>query len=415
MARSKASKSSKPRSSALASRARRLPELDSAALTNGLLWIVVFGPGHGEAIVVRDPIGRVGIVDGCIEPEGDCPVTKLLKGVAPSELLFTCLTHPHEDHYKGHARLMKKHRGAVRFVWHVFSLAANEHPSLVRYAKLLYGKRKVLTTPDIINATKMDEVIVEIMSSHTHAPVPAQRARLQTQLNLLDESVLGTDFQIWAWGPTSIDLDEAHLRYLSHTARNRPKSDDLPNQVSGALFLRWGASKVLLAGDLYSQSQPHRGWGPARGLGQKNAPVQVVNVAHHASENAHDSNLWTSMSPGLAIVTPFRNAGLNTDSKPCQPPKPGDIERLLDSGSEVILTSMPAWLGAPKTPGRRLTDVVAPSASAPAGRAITASRHMAGLTGCPAARDANSGVAVALDSGGNVVEIILLGDADFYA
>jgi hypothetical protein len=74
---------------------------------------------------------------------------------------------------------------------------------------------------------------------------------------------------------------------------------------------------------------------------------------------------------------------------------------------------MLAWLGLAGAPERRYTAAVTGSPGTRGGT-ITSSRHMLGVTGGPDARDANSGVAVAMDKAGKIVDVILLGDADFY-
>ena len=91
----------------------RPTRLSAEHLPKGTLSIAVFGPGKGEAIVVRLPDGSVGVVDGCREPKdtetgrGD-PVRELLDRIKCPELAFVCLTHPHDDHYAGLGRLLER-------------------------------------------------------------------------------------------------------------------------------------------------------------------------------------------------------------------------------------------------------------------------------------------------------------------
>jgi hypothetical protein len=154
-----------------------------------------------------------------------------------------------------------------------------------------------------------------------------------------------------------------------------------PNLTSGALLVKWGASAVLLAGDLLLGVDPKSGWQRGRSYVQGN--VQVVNVAHHASSEAHDDVLWATMQPALAIVTPFQYAN---EGKKRQPPRPEQIEALARS-SVVAITSPPKWKSKtnvlPMTPAR-LTE---------------------------AKRNA---VAVSLDAAGNITRFVLAGAADVY-
>jgi len=39
----------------------------------GLLYLIVYGPGFGESIVLRDPAGAWIVVDGCLANGGSPP------------------------------------------------------------------------------------------------------------------------------------------------------------------------------------------------------------------------------------------------------------------------------------------------------------------------------------------------------
>lgn len=398
----------------LFTRARRVDRITASDLKSGLLWIVVFGPGQGEAIVVRLPDGRVGIVDGCREPAGDCPVTRLLSELSPSRLLFVCLTHPHEDHYKGLGRILGSRAGLVDHVWHVLAMTTNEREAVLKYARATCRPAKGTTAPKLPDAADwrgVERVFNAIMES---ARSGARRRQLLAERALLREAINGSNdaFEVEAWGPTDNDVTEAVLQFAGRIGQEAAR-DDLPNQVSGALLLRWGRSRILLAGDLYAHAHDHHGWGPARAIAPSEQQVHIVNVAHHASENAHDAGLWAAMNPALAIVTPFKNAGLNNKNEPCQPPKPADIRRLISATCEVAITAVPQWLGAkliPPSPIQR-------SAGGPGTKPTLPPAGVSSLLAASPAADSDDGrnaVAAAMDSAGNIVEVILGGAADFY-
>jgi len=388
----------------------RVSELNASHLTQGMLWIVVFGPGHGEAILIRLPDGRVGIVDGCKEPDAECPLTTLLNGLAPPKLLFACLTHPHEDHYKGLARLINARSGLVENIWHVMAMTSNECPAMLRYAKKLFKTTKRARLPDRGEWRRMDAVFRAIMEAEAGG---TRRRDMRVEVPLFREQVGPADLEMLAWGPTEKDVGQALLQFVRRAKQARIAKDDLPNHVSASLFIRWGASRALLAGDLFRNADAHRGWGPARALATAHSPVQVVNVAHHASENAHDDLLWQTMSPTLAIVTPFQNAAMNNKKQPCQPPTPADIQRLVHSGAHVAITALPDWLGTALTPlPPRNLDVQRPPPPPPIKVRSSPLLH---AVPTPGPSSAHNSVAVALDHQGNIVQVVLSGDSDFYA
>jgi glyoxylase-like metal-dependent hydrolase (beta-lactamase superfamily II) len=127
-------------------------EILPAHLPQGALSIAVFGPGRGEAIVVRLPDGSIGVVDGCREPTGGAkdgrgdPVRELLRRIekagpvpTPFRLAFVCLTHPHDDHYPGLGRLLEAYERRVDHVWTVTQMTGKYARALPEWVELTRG------------------------------------------------------------------------------------------------------------------------------------------------------------------------------------------------------------------------------------------------------------------------------------
>lgn len=402
-------------SSPLQATRRRVTAIGANDLTSNKLWVVVFGPGHGEAILLRLPDGRVGIVDGCRDSKEACPVTRLLRELAVQELLFVCMTHPHEDHYMGLARLLTAYKGHVEHVWHALALTDHERIALMKSATDFYASVKIPRTqssrarkvplPDVASLNGLEAVLYAIVAASRHPTRPARRRQLVVERPLLSVPIGSANFVVEAWGPSDDDVLEVMARFLTKRGKKSTKQSDLPNMVSGSLLLQWGTSRVLLAGDLFAHQHQQRGWSPAVARALQ-GPVQVVNVAHHASHNAHDVALWSAMSPTLALVTPFRKA-LRKKGRLCNPPLPRDLKRYLDEGAEVVVTTKPEWLAVGKHQPRPTHGL---STSSP----YIASSLLQGAVAAPQPGDTDNAVAVALDACGNITDIILAGEADFY-
>ena len=155
-----------------------------------------------------------------------------------------------------------------------------------------------------------------------------------------------------ACGPADGDLDDAH-KQLTNILNAAAKGEEVsrkhdPNLTSGALLVRWGDAAVLLGGDLLRGKKASSGW--QRAAYQIDCAVQVVNVAHHASEEAHDDAFWAKISPALAIVTPFMHG------QAPYPPRPNQIAVLAKS-SVVAITSPPVWDREVNPPRDRNTSV----------------------------------------------------------
>lgn len=378
-------------------------------LPDGALSIAVFGPGRGEAIVVKLPNGAIGVVDGCREPtsevegEGD-PVRQLLARIEAERtandrlgLAFVCLTHPHEDHYAGLGSLLRSFHGRVEEVWRVTHMQPQYHKELVKWIK---SQRRSIRTPsgvlrglpDTDDVRGLERVFLELEAAHREGG--SKLMPLGTNTRLLKTSVAGNMLTIEACGPAAADVDRAGLALI----RRGGSSTYDPNLTSGALLIRWGRSGMLLGGDLLCGDGPNSGWQLAgREITEE---VQVVNVAHHASEGAHDATLWHRMRPALAVVTPFQQA------QGSQPPRPEQIA-LLARDSVVAITSPPAWRGQQKVPAGMYESRPSQPAFDPKSDALRL------LSSRPASAIRNA-VAVSMDAQGNITRLVLAGDADIY-
>lgn len=375
-------------------------------LPAGRLSVVVFGPGEGEAILVRLPDGMVGVVDGCREPapadvdgRGD-PVRELLTRIEaepgapkPFKLRFVCLTHPHDDHYAGLGRLLDAYRGQVNSVWRAQHVTSRYAEALVAWIDETRGGKDPI--PDAKKLRGLKRVIEHMHAAHDrHGASPEL---LHGGVSLLSAVHGGQPISVTACGPVSADLVQAEAdleRAILALGRGQGgASRHDPNLTSGALLLRWGTSAVLLAGDLLLGTGPHSGWQRARE--HVSCKVQVVNVAHHASREAHDAVLWAQMEPALAIVTPFQHA------RKKQPPRPEEIEALARS-SVVVITSPPDWNGVSGSP---CAQQLQPPRLSPGKNGIL------NITSASARRNA---VAVSLDAAGNIMRFVLAGAADTY-
>lgn len=376
-------------------------------LPDGELSIVVFGPGEGEAIVVRLPDGSVGVVDGCREPTNGDPVAELLDKMAATtgdpaafRLHFVCLTHPHADHYRGLGRLIEAYEGRIDHLWTVMHVTAQYEKTLATWVELTQAG----AAPDLEDLVGLQRVLGGFHGERhrVRQANPRGFVHMACDTRLIQPRThKGHKMEIEACGPAHDDLDDAQKQFVAIVAEGttgiRVSRSHDPNLTSGALLIRWGRAAVLLAGDLLRGEGSHSGWKRARL--QIKGPVQVVNVAHHASEEAHEDGLWADMQPALAIVTPFKFG-----QKP-NPPRPDQIAMLART-AKVAITTPPDWRGERRKPtGTRKTAVRGyPSRNRALPPIIPKNRHDA----------RNNAVAVSLDPTGKITRLILAGQADIY-
>ena len=376
-------------------------------LERGLLSIIVFGPGVGESVVVCLPNGSVGVVDGCREPastgangDGD-PVRELLRHLQVETLRFVCLTHPHDDHYRGLGRLLDAYGERVEEVWCPLETGDRYAATLVKYIACQRAGQGLIPDDD----PKALDRAFRAMQPRRGASIPRPRLVLENT-ELLRQTMNNGFLTIRGIGPSATDLKMANVALVKAIKESSGTHD--PNDASGALLIRWHKAQVLLAGDLTRGAGPLRGWNGVEA--QITGRVQVVNVAHHASAGAHHDDLWTRMKPRLAIVTPFKNAsGAN-------PPRPADIARLIDSKARVVITARPSWSWddpAVQLPQpRRGPPDVSESPRAPKNGVLSKDAAQTPASPFNARRNA---VAVSLDRHGTIRRVILSGQADFYS
>ena len=380
--------------------AQRVERIMARHLRRGALSIAVFGPGEGEAILVRLPDGQVGVVDGCREPDprapdgrGD-PVRELLSELAQESgdpddfrLAFVCLTHPHKDHYRGQGRLLDAYRRRVDRVWSPSPYSGRYAQAYTSYVKLTRAGRSPL--PDDHDPKGLERVFTQQrLATREYGSQPT---RAYVNRSLWETRMLGQALEVKACGPYDGDVEWAEddlVNCLTRMAEGEEVSQGIdPNWTSAALLIRWGGAGVLLAGDLlYGPEGRCRGWDATHGCVE--GPVQVVNMAHHGSRNAHHDELWRRLEPALAMVTPFKMAGGSN------PPRPEMVQEYARCAC-VVITAPPRWEGDGARMPFPFRDGSFPSPS-------------------PGADAIRNAAAVSLDAQGEILSLTLAGKADIY-
>lgn len=305
----------------------RLDEVDPDALTLGRLHIVVVGPGSGEAIVVILPDGCVGVVDGCRQPKND-PVHRLLDALVKSgrmkRLSFAALTHPHDDHYRGFPSILD--RFDPEHVW----WAGDEEG---KYFQVAMEHRKEVEGASNVGLPRKGSLLEEVVAAieNRWQRVPSVRLQaLSDRKRLLDYGEGDARVRIDGLLPTSAEKRRMLKDLFERVRAGKKVLRDDPNEISGALLIRWGGASVLLAGDCHTGSEDsHCG---LAGMYSQVGKIGVIKVPHHGSETSWYPKLWGRMSPAIGIITPFHG---NTES---QPPKVPELVEMLKTGTQLFVT-----------------------------------------------------------------------------
>ncbi len=270
-----------------------------------LLKIFVFGSTEGESIVLRLPNGKWGVVDSfassLVDPATN-PAFELLKREHVTEIEFLCLTHPHDDHFRGMSQLLKEF--TVRQFWTSIEPDPEDISLLKSYflAEAQQADRAVLRESaaelasifDLVDQRRIDRQT--IISRRPMYPVPR------------DSSL---SIEISGLAPTD-DRARVYKRALMNSLLKKPGAvQAMPhakhNTISVGLRITFGQARVVLGGDVEREA-----WTTILG---EQAPADLashfVKISHHGSTTGYCPGLWDVLSSHgtsrpVAALTPYK-------------------------------------------------------------------------------------------------------------
>jgi beta-lactamase superfamily II metal-dependent hydrolase len=273
------------------------------------LEIHVLGADRGESIILRLPDGGWGVVDCCARSSSDRrknATYQFLQEQGVTELEFLCLTHPHDDHYRGMSHLFETF--PVRYFWRFNGLSG---PHFVRLIEYLRAESEAIDRFDEIESAREFERIFDLIGENKRGKrIPSTRVKRvgsATQLYPVpyDEAA---PLRIIGLAPSGNQV-ERYERGLAQcydsdgTIRARlPQAHH--NLVSIGLLVIFGETRVILGGDV-----ERAGWKDVIvEIGTAALATHAVKVSHHGSPNAYCDGLWSHLSAKgkpLAVVTAY--------------------------------------------------------------------------------------------------------------
>ena len=279
---------------------------DLESFDPGLLYLVLFGPGFGESVVVRVPPDIWIVVDSVWTQGAESKVVPALELMRRYGERSSCIvfTHPHQDHAAGLDLLVNRHKEGP--------VGANT-------------------------------AIVDLQPSAGGGSSDAQRRLWQGQV----EHALAAIQTRWETDPTSRwdlvageerTIGQATIRPLYPSAEaidefSGALPDDL-NRLSTPLLFEWGDARLILGADL-----PLREWEQVcRASSQDLREHNALKIAHHGSKGAQHRCVIASSDSGRKtwFCTPW-NRGMGLPRF-----ETGEgIEILLDENDALELTALP--------------------------------------------------------------------------
>ena len=227
-----------------------------------------------------------------------CSGLNLLTDHKVSTLEFVCLTHPHDDHYKGMSHLLREFQ--VNAFW---SFGGFQPPDFRLLRTFFKGDAQSSGLKDARENARELETIFDLIQTKR---IPHQSVGPKTLIYpSIDDN---QDFQIWGLAPSGRHTDEYRTCLLNSFGRDRTFKSALPpsdhNLISSAMLVIFEKSRLILGGDVEED-----GWRDV--LNDKpviSLSAHAVKVSHHGSYNGYCKDLWANYaSEGrpTAFLTPY--------------------------------------------------------------------------------------------------------------
>ncbi len=301
-----------------------------------LLEVHLLGGSKGESVVIKLPDDQWGVVDcytdAVAEPDKN-PTIQFLRSRSVEKLLFVCLTHAHDDHFLGMAKLIEEFKPAE--FWRFGCLSPPHISKLMQYnalrAREVEGAKKAELTrsmKELFNVLKISE-----KGHKDNSILPNPLTSLKTPYPLPRDNAKG--FKIECLAPSGPQVAKYHQAILECIGADekiaKPLNHSDHNEVSVVLKITYGDTAVILGGDLEKA-----GWEEVvREYGEVNLKALAVKVSHHGSENGYCADLWRHFTVGgktIAMIAPQHRHKL---------PKPAGLADISKFASQVVATCKP--------------------------------------------------------------------------
>jgi beta-lactamase superfamily II metal-dependent hydrolase len=330
------------------------------------LELHVIGGNKGEAVIIRLPDGGWGVVDcfaASLDDERANPVLQFLRKQIVGELEFLCLTHPHDDHFRGMSRLLQEFR--VRCFWQSAVMFPHRLKSIIASAL----DAEASGADEARSSQRELESIFELVAKRRERTKSARREPLipkhcsaNTQV-YPTQAVANASVSVHIIAPTARDIEEYHDeldRLFDATGRMKAT---LPysrhNAISIGLLIKFGQTRIVLGGDVERAA-----WQNAlQECDQTHLSAHCVKVSHHGSTTGYCDGLWEVLSAQrkpIAIVTSFRQHRL---------PRKSALEHIGRFASRVLSTKLDSIVP------EELPVPLAPTAPVRSRRAIASQFH----------------------------------------
>lgn len=308
-------------------------------IDNKKLGIHVFGGGRGESIVIEMPTGGWGVVDcyaSCASNPDMNPTLRFLKDRGVRRLEFLCLTHPHDDHFRGMSHLLNNAIEVGQF-WRPAALTPQDLKRLVLVRRAKMVGRDEASAGELPSKDEFGRILKYVADKKIPVRPLGGIASIYPEKGIpIGATTSKRPFDISVIGP-HYDRSNFYVEKLNECfdadGRFTDPENELPhNEISIGLLIRFGTTRVILGGDLEEKN-----WQQIlKCCDPDHLAVDLVKVSHHGSRTGYTSDLWETFAgkcKPIAIIAPSSTHGL---------PKKDAVEHILSHTPNVYATSLDA-------------------------------------------------------------------------
>lgn len=276
------------------------------------LTVHVIGAGKGESIILQLPNGEWGVVDcyasSIKKSETNQTLQYLLQNKVES-LQFICLSHPHEDHFRGITHLLNEYEGEICQIW--------RFPARPLYKVIAHLQAEAEEKDGhVVKKTSVAEL------AEFFGRVDRMRKRKEVTIRLVEGyKLLYSDtikslgkripLKIFSLGPQGSLVDSYQQMienyFLSKTSLASANSSR-HNLISGVLLVKYGQTSVILGSDAQAENWEYILTDSLRQSEGVSLDANLVKISHHGSKRSIVKNLWENFSSSgkcYAVLTPF--------------------------------------------------------------------------------------------------------------
>jgi hypothetical protein len=265
------------------------------------------------------------------DPETN-PTLKFLRESGVDKLEFLCLTHPHDDHYRGMSQILETF--PVEYFWYFGAQSAAHFKQLVNYLRheaIRTGYQEAIDAGD--EYTRIWS-LVQVGRKAGKMRLKASRPGIPLYPIPTD---LDAGFQIVGLAPSDNQAHDYHQAFAICFDDQGRFRERLPhshhNRISVGLRVKFGATRIILGGDV---EKP--GWlDVMQEVREVDLAAHLVKVSHHGSENGYCEGLWSRFSTErkpFAVVTSYAAQNL---------PNGRALEHIGGYALSILFTCGTAW------------------------------------------------------------------------